>query len=101
MSSGMTNERYREKVREMPSVKDGEVEVDDDARVSRNDERGGDNGAYVQVWMWVPDDGTGAEQEVVVVTCPECGENDADPREEGGYVCNACGKEFELEGEEG
>jgi hypothetical protein len=32
--------------------KDGEVEIDDDAKVSR----GEDPGAYVQAWVWVYDD---------------------------------------------
>lgn len=30
--------------------KDGEIEVDDDAKTSRGDE----NGCYVQAWVWVP-----------------------------------------------
>lgn len=29
---------------------DGEIEVDDNARVSR----GGEDGAYVEAWVWVP-----------------------------------------------
>jgi hypothetical protein len=31
--------------------KDGEIEIDDNAEVSL----GGDPGAYVQCWIWVPD----------------------------------------------
>ena len=30
--------------------REGEIEVDDNARVSFGD----DNGAYVQAWVWVP-----------------------------------------------
>jgi len=37
-----------------PMLKDGELELDNNAKVSEGD----DNGAYVQVWMWVPFDGT-------------------------------------------
>lgn len=39
--------------------REGEIEVDPNAVVSR----GNDNGAYVQAWVWVPDP-----------TCAECGE---------------------------
>lgn len=31
---------------------DGEIEIDDKAAVSKGD----DEGAYVQAWIWVPDD---------------------------------------------
>jgi len=34
---------------------EGRVEIDDDAPVSRNKERGIDHGAYVQAWVCVPD----------------------------------------------
>ena len=36
-------------------AKDGEIEVDDEATVSM----GGDDGAYVQVWLWVSDEMAG------------------------------------------
>lgn len=45
----MTEEQYRERARERLSDEDN---VDDDAVVSMGD----DPGAYVQVWLWVPDD---------------------------------------------
>ncbi len=38
---------------------EGEIEVDDGARVSRGD----DPGAYVQAWVWVPDDEAAPETE--------------------------------------
>jgi hypothetical protein len=48
----------RKKILELASqsqkLRDGELELDDNAKVSEGD----DNGAYVQVWMWVPFDGT-------------------------------------------
>lgn len=37
-----------------PNLRDGELELDSDARISEGD----DNGAYIQVWMWVPFEGT-------------------------------------------
>lgn len=33
-------------------MQEGEIEIDDNAKVSR----GYDNGAYVQAWVWVPDE---------------------------------------------
>jgi hypothetical protein len=35
--------------------RDGEIEIDDDAVVSRNDDPDGSHGAYVQAWVWVYD----------------------------------------------
>jgi hypothetical protein len=59
INSGETAERagkddhwYRERAREPYGV-DGEIEVDSNARISR----GEDPGAYVEMWVWVPDDG--------------------------------------------
>lgn len=51
MASRMKRKRYIEKAREMDCG-----EVDDDAGVSRNTQKDGDHGAYVSVWVWVPDD---------------------------------------------
>ena len=45
----MTNERYVQAARAQCS--DGELEVDENAVVSR----GSDKGAYVQAWIWVDD----------------------------------------------
>lgn len=42
---------YRNKAKNLFHA-DGEVEIDDDALVSMGD----DPGAYVQGWLWVPDD---------------------------------------------
>lgn len=39
---------------QMLLLRDGELELDSDAKVSEGD----DNGAYVQTWMWVPFEGT-------------------------------------------
>ena len=55
-------ERYREVVamaREQLELRDGELELDDDAEVSE----GGDNGAYVQTWRWVSFAGTPLDNE--------------------------------------
>lgn len=43
-----------ELARRSDKLRDGELELDDNAKISEGD----DNGAYVQVWMWVPFDGT-------------------------------------------
>lgn len=40
-------------------LRDGELELDMDAVISEGD----DNGAYVQVWMWVPFSGTPLDKE--------------------------------------
>jgi hypothetical protein len=45
--------------RQSPNLRDGELELDDNAKVSEGD----DNGAYVQTWMWVPFDGTPLDKE--------------------------------------
>jgi hypothetical protein len=45
-----SNDQYREAAN--GHARDGECEIDDDAIVSRSD----DNGAYVQAWIWIPND---------------------------------------------
>jgi hypothetical protein len=35
--------------------RDGELEIDETAKVSRNTVRGYDHGAYVQAWVWIED----------------------------------------------
>jgi hypothetical protein len=44
-----SNELYRQMAQALYG-KDGEIEIDDNADVSR----GNDPGAYVQAWVWVP-----------------------------------------------
>jgi hypothetical protein len=51
-SEGKDDDWSRERAKELYCVA-GEIEVDSNARVSR----GGDPGAYVEAWVWVPDDG--------------------------------------------
>lgn len=53
---------YRKAARELHQ-KDGTCEIDDGATVSMGD----DPGAYVQAWVWVPDDDAGIHH------CDECG----------------------------
>lgn len=48
--------------RKNPNLREGELELDDNARVSEGD----DNGAYIQTWMWVPFDGTTLDKEASV-----------------------------------
>jgi hypothetical protein len=44
---------YRERAR-VHLEKEGSLEFDDTPAVSKNDD--GDDGAYVQCWVWVPDE---------------------------------------------
>lgn len=44
----MTDEQYIEAARAQHE-REGTLEIDDNAKVSRGD----DNGAYVQAWVWV------------------------------------------------
>jgi hypothetical protein len=47
----VTDEEYIEKAIDL-HYRDGELEIDSNAVVSRGD----DDGAYVQAWVWVPKD---------------------------------------------
>jgi hypothetical protein len=49
--------RYIEAAQRLTISKEGELEVDDDAIVSK----GCDEGAYVQAWLWVPDKEAGID----------------------------------------
>lgn len=59
MASRMSTEWYQQQAREM-GLDENDFDFDDKPKVSKNDDRDGSNGAYVQVWMWVedPDDET-------------------------------------------
>ena len=48
------DEEFRRKAEALHG-RDGVIEIDSDAVVSR----GSDDGAYVQAWVWVPFDGAG------------------------------------------
>ncbi len=50
-ADGKSDGWYRDRAKELYGV-DGEIEVYSNARISRGD----DHGAYVQAWVWVPDD---------------------------------------------
>jgi hypothetical protein len=63
--------------------RDGECEIDDNAIVSE----GGDNGAYVSAWVWVP-----------LPACDCCGEPLANPGDTGD--CEECQAEAEGDAEE-
>ena len=58
ISEDERNDRIREMARE-EYVREGEIEVDDNAVVSEGD----DNGAYVQAWVWVSFAGTDLDKE--------------------------------------
>ena len=61
---------------------DGEIEIDDDAKVSRNDDSSSSQGAYVQAWVWVANDCKCDECGVMVPNVVVC----ADQRE----LCHSC-----------
>jgi hypothetical protein len=50
-TGGKSDEWYRRRAKELYCI-DGEIEVDSNARISIGD----DPGAYVEAWVWVPDD---------------------------------------------
>ncbi len=58
MRKATRNREIRKLASESPKLKEGELELDSNAKVSE----GHDNGAYVQVWMWVPFDGTALDK---------------------------------------
>jgi hypothetical protein len=68
--------------------KDGEIEIDDGALVSRGD----DPGAYVQAWVWVSDE----ELEDGDDLCDTCGRSDvtvSHTDREGNTVCDDCAEQ--------
>jgi hypothetical protein len=54
MASHKSDDWYLEQARATKAV-DGEIEFDDDAAISANDDPMTDHGAYVQGWFWVSD----------------------------------------------
>jgi hypothetical protein len=66
MSKKLTGERRRKAIIELARARhaaiwqEGEVELDDTARLSE----GGDNGVYVEAWVWVPFEGTQFDGEI-------------------------------------
>lgn len=55
--SEMSDERFREKaIEQYQDRMDDAIDFDDDACVSRNTDKDGSHGAYVQAWVWVDND---------------------------------------------
>lgn len=52
-------ERIFELARNNPMLRDGELELDENAKISEGD----DNGAYIQTWMWVSFDDTDLDKD--------------------------------------
>ena len=53
----MPDERFREKaVENYQDQMDEGIDFDDEATVSRNTDKDGSHGAYVQAWVWVEND---------------------------------------------
>lgn len=65
-------------------VKDGEIEMDDDAEVSLGD----DPGAYVMVWKWVSEKAAGIGPREI--TCERCGDHTNDRESPNGELCPDC-----------
>lgn len=83
----ITDEHYRKAADRIYSS-EGEIEIDDDAKVSRGD----DPGAYVQAWVWVYDsDVMGHEipEDTPHCECPSCGAIEGPECE--GAACHTCG----------
>jgi hypothetical protein len=60
----VTKKERREKIVELARIqhetrREGELEIDDGAKLSEGD----DNGSYVQAWVWVDFDGTEFDKE--------------------------------------
>lgn len=72
---------------------EGTLEIDDDATVSRSP----DGGAYVQAWVWVPDDALGVKF-TLWVEAEHAGEFDdlETAREEAALICSERGAAVEI-----
>ncbi|MBV5324882.1 MAG: hypothetical protein J0626_06220, partial [Rhodospirillaceae bacterium] len=97
----MTTAEYIQKAKKLYE-RDGEIEVDDNAKVSE----GSDPGAYVQAWVWVPNPEAETEDDEAVEEsetedepsdlCDHChrsGVEIARTDAEGDAVCVECDKE--------
>lgn len=65
------DDEVRALANEDPRVNDGELEIDEDAVVSH----GGDNGAYVQAWLWVSFEGTSLDKNAAADEDPTDGDH--------------------------
>ncbi len=76
-----TNRAYIDEAKAIYQA-DGELEIDEDATVSRNDDAASSHGAYVQAWVWVGDQDK----------CHACGEMAATVvvPPNGRELCHAC-----------
>lgn len=82
---------YRDAAQDRFLGDEGDIEVDDEAIVSV----GGDNGAYVQAWVWVSDEDAG-----MVKMCHGCDKETNDLKEvEGEMLCEECVQEVVAEEE--
>lgn len=54
-------ERIFELARKNPMLRDGELELDENAKTKISE--GDDNGAYIQAWMWVSFDDTDLDKD--------------------------------------
>lgn len=75
------------------AVKDGEIEMDDDAEVSLGD----DDGAYVMVWTWVSAKDAGLAPAEII--CNRCGDRTNKGDSPDGDMCPDCYDECQNEDE--
>ncbi len=75
-----------DKYRAAVHVRDGELEIDDGAKVSVSD----DDGAYVQVWVWVSDEVAGLDPK-----CRTCGNRYSDGGDGFDGECPSCADKSE------
>jgi hypothetical protein len=83
-----TAKQYREAAKRLHQ-EDGECEVGGNARVSR-DHGPGEEGAYVQAWVWVPRQAVDRDHDPGNAGCDSCGIADRVP---GSKFCAACAAE--------
>jgi hypothetical protein len=67
--------------------RDGEIEIDADAAVSLGD----DPGAYVQAWIWIPEEEAGLGPREII--CNRCGDRTNDRDSPDGEQCPDCHEE--------
>lgn len=72
-------------------VRDGELEIDDDAEVSLGD----DPGAYVMVWKWVSEEEAGLWPTEII--CNRCGDRTDENESPDGDMCPDCYDQSQYE----
>ena len=92
----LRRERIIEIADGMPWVYEGQVEIDNDAKLSE----GSDNGCYVSAWVWCQFDGTEFDRECRMCCEVMNSEKDLTEHEDYGKLCEVCLKVAQEEDEE-